>query len=138
MNATTLALLLALLSGREMPDEAPALERAVRIEGPLRGYDERGTVAVMLATADEESGFRMDVHGDSGRAKCAMQLWSREDVSTPEACMLVALRNMKESQRMDAGAPLAQYCGGRDRPAARRMSARRIRKAAELVRQVGE
>lgn len=144
MSPIVAALLAAVLAGREPPPDAPALaeaaERAVAQLGPLRGQDEASTLALMLVTADEESGFRMTPPGsnDGGRAHCAMQVWGTADVSTPESCMLEALRNLRESQRMCPDELAAQYAGGCDRPAARRISARRRRRAAELVRQVGE
>ena len=142
MSPTAIALLIALFAGRDVPPAAPELtaaaERAVTLDGPLRGYDEAATLAILMVTADEESGFRMDAHGDSGRAKCAMQIWTREDVSTPELCMRAAIRNLRESQRMCPDELAAQYAGGCSVPAARRISARRRRKAAALVRAVAE
>lgn len=141
MGLTTALLLAAVLGSRPEPPGALALanaaEASVSVLGPIPGTSAQKTIALLLVTADEESGFRMDRTGDSGHSHCAMQVWTDADVSTPDACMRAALEIMHASRRECGKAhPLARYCGGCDRPAAQRIADRRERRAAAVVRSV--
>ena len=138
MLAITAALLAAVLGGRETPQDATAIaeavEAAVGESGPVEGTTEAETVALLLVTADEESGFRMDVVGDAGRAICAMQVWGpRERLGSVDGCVKAALAAMREGRRLCPSEPLASYAGGCNRPAARRISAWRRARARRAV-----
>lgn len=142
MQFLTVALLGAMFIGKEAPSTVPVLARAAEIAiaelGPVNGTTEAETLARLLVTADEESHWDPEAEGDHGHSHCAMQVWApRETTDTPEKCMHAALAVMHESRRMCGAAnALGQYCGGCDRPAAKRISEHRIKRAKLLVQTV--
>ena len=143
---TAVALSMILGSETPRPRDADALANAIGAvvdhESPWEDKSQNQLKALLLVTAYEESHFRMDAIGDSGKAHCALQIHaSPSSVATTESCVRVGIQFMRESARMahalgHPDRPLAQYCGGILVPKAQRIAVARIARALKLARDV--
>jgi hypothetical protein len=104
--------------------------------------------AIVLVTAMEESGFRMDATGDSGHSHCMLQIWTRnqrerDEVATVDGCVRIGVQRFEESAKIARAHghsewELAQYAGGYERAGARALAERRLRRALQLARDTEE
>lgn len=117
---------------------ARAVAAVASVDAPMPGMTREATAALLVTTGFEESRFRNDVRGDHGFAVCSMQVHARGAEArrlerSLVACVRRGLEIMRASARACPSAPLGGYCGGCSRPAARRISARRLALAAALL-----
>lgn len=117
MIALVLAMMLALVPGRDHARLGGAIAEVVEAEPPLfqDDADRRKTAALLVAVAFRESSFRADAIGDNGRARCAFQLWGApaEVMTDPQLCTRIAMARLRESMRACGAAnPLGVYAAG--------------------------
>jgi len=75
-------------------------------------FDGTRTLAVLLATAREESSFNVGALGDHGRAIGLMQVWRRSDLWAPVPNVREGLRQLRVSFAMCPKHPFAPYLSG--------------------------
>ncbi len=87
--------------------------------------DSETEAAVLTAVAFRESSLRLDAVGDSGHAKCAMQIYDGPAslLTDPIACVRRGTEMLRESRRVDPLYPIAFYARG---PRFRSLDAQRI------------
>lgn len=70
--------------------------------------------AILTAVAFRESSLIANAVGDSGHAKCAMQIYDGPDslLEDPIACVRRGAEMLRESRRMDPKNPIAFYARG--------------------------
>ena len=88
--------------------DVDALAAAIMAEAQT--WDE-ATLAV--AVIFREASNRLNVIGDHGRARCAMQLHNapREVLTDARLCVRIGLARLRDSMRLCPATPLASYAG---------------------------
>lgn len=116
---------------------ASAIAYVAATASPLFDDDADGTrtLAVLLATAREESSFDVDAIGDHRQAFGLNEIWKRPDLMAPIPNTIEALRQLRISFAECSRAPFSMYLSGKCQTSGRvfRQSERRMRRVASVL-----